>query len=296
MFDWNDVRCLLAVHRTGTLTRAARTLEVNQSTVSRRLATLEAELGARLVQHEADRYVLTELGRSLLARMEEMEEAAFAVQRAAEGREAQLSGNVRMTAPDAFGSRFLPQVLAEFHESYPDIDIQLVAENRTLNLFRREAELALRMIRPAQRELLVRRVGEVGNAVYASPAYLKRRGMPTPGFKDHDFIAFDETFQPGATMRWFDQHATQARRVLSCNSTHVMHSAALAGIGLAILPCYLADKDPGLTRVLKPSRVVSQSLFLVLHQDLRKTARVRALADFLTAGLKARAGMLRGDD
>jgi DNA-binding transcriptional LysR family regulator len=296
MFDWNDVRCLLAVHRTGTLTRAARTLEVNQSTISRRLVALEDKLGARLVQHEADRYVLTELGHSLLARMEQMEEAAFAVERAAEGREAHLSGSVRMTAPDAFGSRFLPQLLAEFHQAYPEIDIQLVAENRTLNLFRREAELALRMLRPVQRELLVRRVGDVGNAVYASPAYLKRRGMPGTGFRDHDFIAFDETFQPGASMRWFDQHASQARKVLSCNSTHVMHSAALAGIGLAILPCYLADKEPGLTRVLTPSRVVSQALYLVLHQDLRKTARVRALAEFLTAALKARAAELRGVD
>src|SRR5688572_12033787 len=166
MFDWNDVRCLLAVHRTGNLSRAARALKVNQSTVSRRLAVLEQELSARLVQHEADRYVLTELGRALLAQMEQMEEAAFAVERKAQGSEAELSGSVRLTAPDAFGSRFLPQLLAEFRQVYPDIDLQLVADNRQLNLFRREAELALRMGRPpVQSGLLVRRSVDVVSAV-----------------------------------------------------------------------------------------------------------------------------------
>jgi DNA-binding transcriptional LysR family regulator len=295
MFDWNDVRCLLAVQRAGNLSRAARALKVNQSTVSRRLVALEEQLGARLVQNEAGRYVLTELGQTLLARMEAMEEAAFDVERGAKGRESELCGTVRLTAPDAFGSRFLPEVLAEFHLKYPDIDLQLVADNRSLNLFQREAELALRTVRPPQRELLTRRLGEVGNAVYATPSYLAKYGMPRAGFKDQLFIGFDETFIPGATMRWFEQHAHQARMVLSCNSSHAMMSAAVAGMGLALLPCYLGDREPALTRVLPPSRVVIHPLFLVLHQDLKKSARVRALADFLTAALKRHARLLRGE-
>lgn len=295
MFGWDDARFFLEIHRAGSLSAAGRGLRVNQSTVGRRLAALESALGARLFDRTPEGYLLTPSGEALLPRAERMEEEALAAARDVAGGEARLAGSVRLTAPETFGSRFLTARLADFHRRYPDIALELVADNRAFSLSRREADVALRLARPVQPLLVTRQVAEVGTTLYASKGYLAARGKPRPReLSGHDLIGFDETFQPEAEMRWLAQHARGARVVFKSNSSQSQLAAAEAGMGLALLPCYLADPVPGLVQVLPVSKGVVRGLWLVLHRDLRHTARVRALADFLVEALHRERAVLRG--
>jgi DNA-binding transcriptional LysR family regulator len=295
MFSWDDARYFLEVHRAGSFSAAGRRLRVNQSTVGRRLAALEGTLGARLFERTPDGYVLTVAGEAFLARAEKMEEEGLAATREVAGHEARLAGTVRLTAPETFGSRFLASRLMAFHKRYPDIDLELVADNRALSLTRREADVALRLARPAQPLLVTRQLAEVTSALYASKAYLAEHGRPRPPeLSGHLLIGFDETFQPEAEVLWLARNARGAREVLKSNSPQAQLEAASAGMGLALLPCYLADPVPGLVRVLPASKGVVRGLWLVLHRDLRHVPRVRALADFLTEVLGQEQPLLRG--
>ncbi|PTL82818.1 LysR family transcriptional regulator [Vitiosangium sp. GDMCC 1.1324] len=295
MFGWDDARFFLEIHRAGSLSAAGRKLRVNQSTVSRRLAALESALGARLFDRTPDGYLLTPAGEALLPRAERMEDEAIAAARDVAGGESRLVGTVRLTAPETFGSRFLTARLADFHQRYPDITLELVADNRAFSLSRREADVALRLDRPTQPLLVTRQVAEVGTTLYAAKAYLSTRGKPrSSDFTGHDLIGFDETFQPEAEVRWLAQRTRGARVVFKSNSPQSQLAAAEAGMGLALLPCYLAEPVPGLVQVLPVSEGVVRGLWLVLHRDLRQTARVRALTEFLTQLLRREHARLRG--
>jgi DNA-binding transcriptional LysR family regulator len=296
MFGWDDARFFLEIHRTGSLSAAGRKLRVNQSTVGRRLVALELALGARLFDRTPDGYLPTPAGEALLPRAERMEEEALAAARDVAGGEARLAGTVRLTSPEAFGSRFLTTRLADFHRRYPDITLELVADNRALSLSRREADVALRLSRPTQPLLVTRQVAEVGVTLYASEGYLASRGRPRlADLSGHDLIGFDETFQPEAEVRWLAQHARGMRVVFKSNSQQAQLAAAEAGMGLALLSCYLADPVPGLVRVIPASKGVVRGLWLVLHRDLRHTVRVRALAEFLVEALHRERARLRGE-
>lgn len=295
MFDWNDTRYFLAVHRARSLSAAGRLLQIDQSTVGRRLASLEQALGVRLFDRTPDGYILTSAGERLLPRLEAIEQEMHSIDRDLAGRESSLSGAVRLTAPDAFSSRLLTPLLADFCRCHPEITIELLADNRTVSLSKREADLALRLARPKQPLLFTRQVAEVGSALYAARSYLTRHGNKRqPGFAGDDFIGFDETFQPELEVSWLSRHARAARLVYRANSTHAQLSAATAGIGIALLPCYLAADVPELTEILPSSQVVTRSLWLVVHRDLRRAARIRAISDFLIAAIQAQAARLRG--
>lgn len=295
MFDWDDARYFLAVHRQGSLSAAGRQLKVEQSTVGRRISALEEALGVRLFDRTPDGFVLTPAGEGLLPRFERIEEEVFAVEREAGGREARLSGTVRLTAPENLGSFFVAPLLARFRTQYPEIALELVADNRTLSLSKREADVALRLSRPTQPLLVTRKLAEVGTALYASEGYLASHGRPRQAeFSGHDFIGFDETYQPIDETRWLTQHSKGARFVFKSNSVRTMLSAALAGMGLVLLPCYVAEGFASLVRLLPPSKVVRRELWLVLHKDLRHSARIRALSEFLLQETRKHSAVLAG--
>jgi DNA-binding transcriptional LysR family regulator len=295
MFDWNEARYFLAVHRAGSLSAAGRLLRIDQSTVGRRLASLEQALGVRLFDRTPNGYVLTTAGERILPRLEAIEMEMHGIDRDLAGRESRLSGSVRLTAPDAFSSRVLTPLLADFCRRHPEITIELVADNRTLSLSKREADLALRLARPKQPLLFTRQVTEVGSALYAARSYLARHGEQRhPGFAGDHFIGFDESFQPDLEVSWLSRHAREARVVYRANSTHAQLAAAAAGLGIALLPCYLADGLVELTQILPPAQVVMRSLWMVVHRDLRRAARIRAISEFLMEALAGQAARLRG--
>lgn len=290
MFEWDDARYFLAVHRTGSLSAAGRQLGVNQSTVSRRMRILEEALGTRLFVQTQDGYFLSPAGERLLPRAARMEDEALALEREATGQEAQLSGPVRITGADAFSPRVLAPLLVEFQARMPGIDVELIADIRTLSLTKREADLAVRTMRPKEPSLVIRRICGLASAVYASKSYGKNVDPTDLG--NHPFVGVDDA--TWVESLWLARTAPAARVVFKSNSTEAHVAATKNGVGLGILPCYVADPDPDLVRILGPEKVVSRDLWLVVHRDLQHTARIRACADFLFEALAARTGEFEG--
>jgi DNA-binding transcriptional LysR family regulator len=290
MFEWDDARYFLAVHRTGSLTAAGRQLGVNQSTVSRRMHALEEALGARLFLQTPDGYFLSPAGERLLPRAARMEDEALALEREATGQEARLTGPVRVTGADAFSARVLAPLLADFHARTPGIDVELIADTRTLSLTKREADLAVRTARPKEPSLVLRRICGLASAGYASTAYGKV--VKAGDLSSHPFLsAEDPTWSENL---WLARVAPGARVVFKSNSTEAQLAATRKGIGIGILPCYVGDAEQGLVRVLGPHVVVTRDLWLVMHRDLQHSARIRACADFLAEAIAARAPEFEG--
>lgn len=264
---------------------------MNQSTVGRRLRALEKSLGTVLFVHTADGYRLGPAGERLRPLAERLEEAAFALEREATGRQEALRGSVRITGPDAFSARVLVPLLADLRERMPGIDVELVAENRTLNITTREADMAVRTLRPKEPQLVTRRLAELGSSLYASTAYLSRQPITTAGLARHAFVGVDDA--SWAEEIWLRRTYPNARVVMKTNSTPSQLAATHAGMGIGILPCYIGDAEPGLVRVAE-ERVVVRHVWLALHQDLQYTGRLRACADHLTEGIVAQADALAG--
>ena len=295
MLEWDDARYLLAVHRAGSLSEAGRKLGVNQSTVGRRLATLEAALGARMFHRTRDGYVLAVAGQRVLRHAESMEEQAHAIEREVLGQEARLTGLVRLTGPDAFSARIVMPILGRFRERYPDIDLELLADNRNLNLTKREADLAVRTGRPKEPQVVSRRVTDFAAAPYASQAYLAQRGVPRAGhFKGHDIVGFDEGLGRIEEAQWLTKHARHGRVVFRSASTPVQLAATLAGMGIAVLPCYLGDRESTLVRLGTEGDRILKAVWIGMHKDLQHATRIRACVDFLATEIRAQASLLAG--
>lgn len=295
MLDWDDLRHFLAIARHRTLSGAARALNVQQSTMGRRLDALQARAGATLLQKTPSGYTLTPAGESVLAHAERMEAEALAAERAVTGRDVRLAGLVRLTTVETLLVEVLVPILAAFCERYPDITVDVLVDARVLSLSRREADVALRLSRPEGNELVARRVGSVGYALYASEAYLARHGRPdvAAGCPGHRAILPDEELMHMPTFAWGVQATREATVAFRTNSYHAQAAAAEAGIGLAGLPHYLARRY-NLTRVEAPPGP-GRDLWLAVHEDTRHTPRIRALTDALGAGLRERAGLLCDD-
>jgi DNA-binding transcriptional LysR family regulator len=290
--EWDDARYVLAIHRTGSLSDAGRTLGVNQSTVGRRLDALEAALEARLFFRTREGYVLTPEGERLLSHAERMEAEAQAIMRELRGQETRLSGVVRVTAPDAMTARLVVPILARLRARNPGIELAIVADNRTLSLTKREADLAIRVGRVSDEQLAARRICGFASAPYASKGYVEARGLPrAPSFEGHDFLGSTE--YGGGEARWLADHALKGF-VLSSTSTPTILSACLAGMGIALLPCYLGDTTPDLVRLGPKGGVTSSTVWLLVHRDLKRTPRVRVCADFLVEGLREHAAAFEG--
>jgi DNA-binding transcriptional LysR family regulator len=293
-FDWNDLRYFLAISRERTLAGAARVLRVQHSTVGRRLEVLEADLGAHLFTRTPDGLILTAAGANVLPLAEAAERAALAVLSRVAGEDGRIEGIVRLTTSEAF-SGFIVRRLGELHERHPKLVVEVLAGNRSLDLARGEADLALRIVETTQPELICRRVGDAGWSLYAAASYLERRGTPSADdISGHDVIAFEETMSniPGAI--WLKEHAGSAHVMVRANSIVAALNAMIFGMGLAVLPCFLADAEPTVRR-LTPEVLGSRKLWLVFHPDAARAARVRCVIDFVTEIIGREATRLRGD-
>ena len=292
MLDWDDLRHFLAIARNGTLSAAARALHVQQSTMGRRLDALQSRAGATLLQKTPSGYALTPAGESVLAHAERMEAEALAAERAITGRDVRLAGLIRLTTVETLFVEVLTPILAAFSDRYPDITLDLVVDTRVLSLSRREADVALRLSRPEGNELVARRVGMVSYALFASADYLARRGQPdvAMGSPGHRVLLPDEDAMQFPVFAWNAQLTREAAIAMRTNNVHGRATAAEAGMGLAVLPHYLARRY-NLVRVETP-RAPSRDLWIAVHEDTRHTPRIRALTDALAKGLQERSGLL----
>jgi DNA-binding transcriptional LysR family regulator len=291
--DWSDLRFVLAVRRAGTLTAAARTLGLSQSTVTRRLMALHRSLGARVLERRGLEYALTPLGERLWPMLAEMEDRALALERAAQDLDARPAGVVRLTTVDALAVRLFAPNLARFRELYPDVTLEIDSSPRTLDLGRREADLALRLGKPRQESLIARKVGRFGLTLYASDAYLARRGVPPP-LEGHEFIDDFEEQAWAPEVKWARALTEGARVAARMQTWQGRMAAAEAGAGIAVLPCFLGDAAKSLRRVARQSEIVHYDLWLLVHRELRQVARIRVVQEFVAALVAENAARLAG--
>ena len=295
MLDWDDLRSFLAVARYRTLSAAARALHVQQSTMGRRLEAFEERAGVVLLQKTPGGFVLTEAGEAVLGHVERIEQEALAIERAIAGRDTRLEGAIRLTATETMAVDVLTPILTGFLARYPGITLELVADLRTLSLSKREADIAVRVGRPEGHELVARKVGEVSYGIYASPAYLARMGAPDfgAGAPGHRAIMAMEERLGVADMAWTTRMLSGAAVALRTDSRYAHVAAAEAGVGLAGIAHYLAEgRDLVRLQTPEPPR---REVWLAVHEDLRRTPRIRALMDVLATGLQAQSRRLLGE-
>lgn len=274
MLDWDDLRYFMALADSGSLAAAARKLGVEHATVARRVAALEEQLGVALVDRRTRRTELTEAGRKVAARTRTMEGAAFAIERDLLGNGPAETIDLAVSAPPQLAV-LVARRLAAFRGSQPALRLTLLGETRNVSLQRREADIALRLFRPEDYGLVIRKVGTLCYRLYGSAAYLaKRRG------DDHDFIGFDEGLGDLPQQVWLKAQMGDKPMVLRSNDLRVQAEAAAAGIGLAVLPAFAAKAHH-----LKPADpkapVFLRDIWLTFHRDLQKNAAVKATAAFL---------------
>jgi DNA-binding transcriptional LysR family regulator len=281
--EWDDLKHFLAVARTGSLTAAGLALKSSAATVARRITTLERRLGARLIDRKQTGCTLTENGQAVRRRAEEVEQSVLSIEREALGRDLRPAGTVRLTTTDDIAALAVAPHLGEFFRRHPDVSLEIVAQRDVVNLSRREADIGLRTVRPARGNFVIRRAGWWNLGLYAARSYIEAHGL-APGLRNlakADIITWTSESAHLRGGPWFAEHARGARIALTANSRRVHHAACKAGLGIAILPCLAADGDADLVCLLPATRVISVELWIVVHRDIARTARVRTVMDFL---------------
>jgi DNA-binding transcriptional LysR family regulator len=291
--EWDDLEIVLAVHRGGTLVRAAEALGVAHTTVGRRLARVEDRLGVRLFDRTPGGLVPTPSGEDVAMTAERVEEEVQAMRNRVLGRDAHLSGPLRVSTVDVILACF-GDAIASFVAKYPDVDLTLSLSRETVSLIRREADVAVRASNEPPETLVGRRIGAMQFGVYAARSLIERVGEDAP-LGAYPWIGWGG----GPNVEWFQgwlaAHAPGARRVLYLDDRGVMMAHAVrAGIGAQLLPCVLADGDPELVRIapLEPSFRVG--LWVLILPELRGNRRVRAFMAHVAERLGDERGRLEG--
>ena len=282
--DWDDLRFVLAVSRAGSALGAARQLGVNQSTVVRRLAQVEASAGADLFDRKQTGYCVTELGRQMVETAERVETEMHALRDriAAAGRT--VSGVVRLTTSERLADIIVAQCVREFQQLYPDVRIELFAEDRRLDVARGEADIALRAgSRPEGAGIVARKLLELGWTIYCSADYAAKHDMPKAReeIRAHAIIGMEGSMAQLPGPRWMAAAAPDVAVRFSSNSLSNLIASLRAGLGIATLPCLVGDREPSLVRCMPPPRELDSDLWLIVREELKSMPAARALADFL---------------
>ena len=295
MFDWNDLRYFLAVARTGSTLGASRALAVNPTTVARRIAELERAIGMKLFDKRQTGYALTEAGAELRATAErvELEATAFAEGVAAIGR--RISGVIRVTTNEGLANGVMAPALSVFRRLHPDVRIDLIVDERRLDLARGAADVALRTgSRPTETGLVGRRLAPVAWAVYCGRSYLDRP-ICADDLGRHPVVGAEGPIAALPGWVWLQAAVSEANVVVRSSSVTNLISAVKAGLGLSVLPCFLADADAGLVRCTSPIKGVQSDLWLLTREDLRDVPRIRAFLDFLATHVASLRPLLAGE-
>ena len=277
--DWGDLRFFLELARTGSLSRAARRLGVDRNTVARRVAALEEDLGLSLFERGPQGWIRTAAGEELSELASRIEVDVLALARHADARDrSALVGTVRLTTATHLAVHLFTPAVPELRARHPGLVLEIAADQRTFDLTKREADLALRMGRPRDAGLVTRKLSDVAYRLYASRAYLSGRRAAVDVGEDA-FVTFDESLASTPQERWL-RSLGALRVAFRCNSTASLVAAARAGVGVAVLPCFVADADRELVALDGPEPV-HHELWMLVHHDLRRTPRVRAVLEWV---------------
>ncbi len=286
--SWDDLRIILAIADTGTLSGAGRRLATSHATVFRHLRDIEQRLGVSLFERARTGYTPTLAGDEAAAAARRIETEVLGVERRLAGRDLRPTGNVRITTTDTLFAGLLSPLLTAFQTAYPDIRLEVAVSNHVFNLTRREADIAIRPSSTPPENLIGRRVGTIAQAIYA------RRGEDITRIDDAPWVGPDDSLDYRELHQWMNTQGLDTQCRYRIDTVLGLHTAVRDGAGLAVLPCYLADADDQLTRVGHPIPALATELWLLTHPDLRNTARIRAVLDFLAESIKQNSERLAG--
>jgi len=281
--NWDNLRYVLMVANKGSIAAAARELEVNRTTVLRRINLFQEKLNCRIFERGESGYVLTPEAEKMIHAAREVEDTLFTIQRQITGHELKLEGELRVTTTDSFMVSVLGPHLATFNQQYPHIVVDILVTNSILDLNRRDADVAIRPTRHPDSSLVSRRLCDVEFAVYASADY---SGPGAPGnIADGRWIGFVDSLQATPVGNWFEAIVDTSRICMRCDSFVALRIAAEAGIGLALLPTFLGDASQTLIRLDFPTDELTTGLWILTHPDLVRSARVHAFIDHFSEAL-----------
>jgi|GEM_PF-575980 len=284
---WDDVQVLLAIHRHKTLTAAGEALGMSHTTAWRRINALEKDLGQKLFVKGATTYELTEFGSVVMPHAQRIEDEFHAICRAATATDDSLTGTVLVTAPESMLPMMAePSTLLE--ENYPELTLQFEFSDGFYDLGRRDADVAIRACAQPPGDSVGRRVATIGWAVYG-PA-----GARLEDAKGSRWVGYSETLGHLPALRWFETWAQAPTPAMRVSSVPAMHQMLLSAPRFGLLPCFVGDQDDRIHRISPPLEGAESSLWVLVHPDLRHTARVRVVADAFFAYLRTRRGALEG--
>jgi DNA-binding transcriptional LysR family regulator len=281
--DWDDVRLFLAVARARKIHAAARLLTIDPTTVTRRLSRLEQRLGARLFDVHPGGRVLSEQGTALLRHAERVESAILSAVEDIAGQGHMLTGHVRLSVAEGFGTWVLAPALADFNARYPGVRLDLVTASGFLNPSKREADMAVMLARPPRGRSSVQRLGDYRLHLYAAPAYLDHAGVPaqTADLGRHILVGYVPDFIFSPELDYLNEVHAGLEAHLRATSINMQHGMIAQGAGIGVLPDFMAKDDPRLVQLLPEAVEIRRSFWLVIHEDLRTSPRVDAVATWL---------------
>jgi DNA-binding transcriptional LysR family regulator len=296
MYDWNDLRYFLELSRQGKLIKAAARLHVDHTTVSRRIAALETQLDVRLFDKSPRGYQLTDAGLRLLPMAEKIEAQSNQLFQDISGKDARLSGTVRIATPEALGSQVIARHVTEFRNNHPDIEIELVAETRRMSLSKREADIAITLSRPDSGRLICWKLCEYRLKLYAARGYLDANPpiLRPDDLAAHQFVSYIDDLIDMPELRFFESNFKNARVVFRSTNVSAQFNAILGGIGLGMVHCFMAQNEDRLIPVLPEQIRIDRTYWLLVHEDLRHVARVDAVCQFLTRLLRDNETLMMG--
>lgn len=290
---WDDTRAFLAVARKGTLSAAAVSLNIGIATLSRRIDRLEAAIKLPLFIRQQSGYQLTEEGTDLVEKAEAMEAAAFSFSSGATA-QATISGKVRLATAENLATGLIIPALSEFREKYPNILVEVITDITTVNLHRRDADLAVRMVKPERGNVSLRRLATLGYGLYCHPDYAAARsvGIDSGNYDNDHFVGWSDMQSGLPAAKWVERILRGRQPSVSTTSLSTQIAAAKAGLGLAVVPHFLA-RDAGL-HCVDADLGIDQPIYLAIQSDLAHSPRTRTLADFLCDLVLANRARLAG--
>jgi DNA-binding transcriptional LysR family regulator len=296
MFGWDDLRYFLELSRRGRLLAAAERLGVDHTTVGRRIAALETSLNTQLFDRTPRGYSLTAAGQRLLVHAEQMESTSLAIHGDLTGGDQILTGAVRVGTAEGFGSRFLAPRLPLLHQRHPGIELDLVTSARFISLSKREADIAINLTRPTTGRLVARKLCDYALRLYATADYLARapRLHSRDDLPNHVLVGYVDDLIFAQELRYLDETLPNLHPSFRASSVLTQFEAVLAGTGIGVLHCFMADGQPGLVQVL-PELTIWREYWLVTHEDLRSIARIQAVSRFIIEQVEAHQPLLRGE-
>ncbi|WP_238123026.1 MULTISPECIES: LysR family transcriptional regulator [unclassified Xanthobacter] len=294
--NWDDLRIFLIVARSGAISRAARQLGMDHSTISRRVSQLEYVIGASLFERQSNGLSLTRLGQEVLERAEAVEHSIIGMETHLAGRDAEVGGVVRIAMMEGIASLYLSRRLLALSELYPGITLEIITSPQHVQVSRREADLFLSFFRADAKSVTSKKVGEFGLGLFAAPEYLERHGTPhsLADLSEHVFVDYVRDLIHIDPVRWLDDVINAPRIAVTSSSMIAQMGCAVGGMGLVLLPYFAVEQETRLLRVLDGVTDVRREVWLTVHNDLRGAGRIRAVERYLARLLRADRDYLLG--